>query len=223
MDLSEERTLLAQAADADWLCQSDRAMLGLGRVYAKRLDRALDDFKDGAIDNTEVSQTEYMRPHLVVVLQRLGFTPLDLQEIREMGSPVGERLVVPNIDDEFSLRAEVDIAVAAMGWRTRYDRVLINAACRYADRIDYATKEFYEGYINTTQYGKSLYLGPHLQNVLTRLGGAPLTRMKITGSQDTGKVTPIDELRRKRRERQAQSRPKLLVDEKRALKRAAVL
>lgn len=216
--LTEEEILLSQVDGADWLRASDAGVFAAARVIARRLDRAREDFNDGAIDNTEATQVEYLRIHLVACLNSLGFTPEANKEIKALGTPVGEPFTF-DPEAPFSLYQCVEDAIGAMPWLTRYDRSLKNAALNYAARIDYATYEFMNGLTHSTQYKAALFLVSHLHKVLTRLGGTPESRMKITGNSDGAKITPMDELRKKRLERQKKHPPKLRAAEMRAYKR----
>lgn len=94
-----------------------------------------------------------------------------------------------------SLEASVRKSVEAMLWLEPSDEAAVDLAVTYAARIDDAVANG-EGQDVT----KALYLGPHLLNTLRALGGAPAERKALTGGA-APEVDPVDELKRKRRER----------------------
>lgn len=211
--MSEEKLLIETVSKAGWLRASDSSLVALARVYAKRLDRNAEDFSDLVISATDASQAEYIRPHLSGALRLLGFDPQEQRKYVDVVQPGPGVWVQPGWPN---LEEAVDHSLENMPWLTEFDQPLADTVRKYAYRIDYATQEFYNGEINSTQYNKSLYLGPHLMNVIGRIGGCPETRLEITKDLNPREADPIDELRKKRLERQNRRKPRLTAAEKRA-------
>src|SRR5690625_3268952 len=87
-------------------------------------------------------------------------------------------------------------------WLAGSDDAAIELATTYARRIDKGTVEFEAGELTSTDYNKVLYRGPHLLNTLRALGATAEERKSLTEGTSTG-VNPIDELKRKRRQKNA--------------------
>lgn len=199
-----EQMILDAGQSAEWLRASDQAVIRLASIYARRVDKARADFLDGAIDNTQFSQATYIQTHIKACLKNLGFSPETRKELLATTALPGSE---PVRSDAETLVDALEIAFANMPWLTQFDRAQKRIALDYAERIDYATREFYEDeLISSTEYNKSLYLGPHLLNTLRDLGGTPAGREAIIGSEDSNEALPLDELKRKRLQKQRAER-----------------
>lgn len=100
------------------------------------------------------------------------------------------------------LEKAVDNSVNQAQWLEDSDSAAVELARTYARRIDRGTVEFESGELTSTDYNKVLYLGPHLLNTLRALGATPEERKSLTEGTST-EVNPIDELKRKRRQKNA--------------------
>ena len=100
------------------------------------------------------------------------------------------------------LEEAVTSSVEGAAWLANSDDATIELAKTYARRIDQGTREFDSGELTSTDYNKVLYLGPHLLNTLRALGATPEERKSLTEGTST-EVNPIDELKRKRRQKNA--------------------
>lgn len=98
------------------------------------------------------------------------------------------------------LEKAVTSSVEDAQWLAGSDDAAIELAKTYARRIDQGTREFDSGELTSTDYNKVLYLGPHLLNTLRALGATPEERKSLTEGNDV-EVDPLDELKRKRRQR----------------------
>lgn len=96
---------------------------------------------------------------------------------------------------ESALRSSIEHAP----WLSPSDSGAVELAAAYARRIDQGTREFLSGEIESSEFNKVLYLGPHLLNTLKSIGLAPEERQKIL-SMATAKaeVDPVDELKQRR-------------------------
>lgn len=101
-----------------------------------------------------------------------------------------------------SLEKAVDNSVSHARWLEDSDSAAVELARTYARRIDRGTVEFESGELTSTDYNKVLYLGPHLLNTLRALGATPEERKSLTEGTSM-EVNPIDELKRKRRQKNA--------------------
>lgn len=87
--------------------------------------------------------------------------------------------------------ASVRAATAAMDWLTPADRAAVDLARSYAETID-AAIESGDPYATT----KALYLGPHLLNTLSALGGTPSGRKALALKEEArGKLAAVRDLR----------------------------
>jgi len=100
------------------------------------------------------------------------------------------------------LEEAVTSSVDNASWLAGSDDAAIELAKTYARRIDKGTVGFESGELTSTDYNKVLYLGPHLLNTLRALGATPEERKSLTEGTST-EVNPIDELKRKRRQKNA--------------------
>src|SRR5699024_2335132 len=100
------------------------------------------------------------------------------------------------------LESAVSKSVNDAQWLEDSDSAAVELARTYARRIDRGTVEFESGELTSTDYNKVLYLGPHLLNTLRALGATPEERKSLTEGTST-EVNPIDELKRKRRQKNA--------------------
>ena len=92
-----------------------------------------------------------------------------------------------------SLVDEVEASTAAASWLAATDRAAIRLAKTYAARLDQGAEEFASGVIDSTEYNKVLYLGPHLLNTLKALGCTPAERKDLggDGNQAGGKLAQL--------------------------------
>ena len=97
-----------------------------------------------------------------------------------------------------SLAESVTDATRAMPWLVPADRAAVDLAASYARAIDAAVESEDQGAI-----AKALYLGPHLLNTLSALGGTPTGRKALELKEEArGKLAAVRDLR----ERQAPSK-----------------
>lgn len=95
-------------------------------------------------------------------------------------------------------------AVKAATWLQDSDVGAVELASMYAQRMDQGAREFRLGDLDSMNYNKVLYLGPHLLNTLKALGLAPEDRMRIMLSTEPAKESDIvDDLKHRRRKRVA--------------------
>src|SRR5690349_18103058 len=93
------------------------------------------------------------------------------------------------------LADSVKAATGAMPWLVPADRAAVDLAAQYAYAIDAAVESDDQGAI-----AKALYLGPHLLNTLSALGGTPTGRKALELKEEArGKLAAVRDLR----ERQA--------------------
>lgn len=109
-------------------------------------------------------------------------------------------------DDEVSspgpLEAALAGAVAAATWLVASDMGAVELAAVYARRIDKGTLEFLAGEIDSTDYNKVLYLGPHVLNTMKAIGLSPAERVKIMANVGPVKEADVvDDLKNRRRKR----------------------
>lgn len=93
-------------------------------------------------------------------------------------------------------------AVKGASWLQDTDAGAVELAAMYARRIDQGTREFRLGEIDSMNYNKVLYLGPHMLNTLKALGLSPEDRMRIMLTAEPAKEADIvDDLKHRRRKR----------------------
>lgn len=201
-----ESALIRAVEQADWLQSSDKALVTLATIYARRLDTADAEYYGGMLNTEEWLKTGYVLPHLDSTLNALGFSPNVREELKVIKKTPG---AVPCDTDIRSLSEDFELAVEAMAWRTIYDRPKINAARKIADQISIGTKKFYDGEITSTVYNKALYQGPNFLKALTALGGTPAGRAEVLGEDKEG-VNVVDELKKRRLRKQREERAKKL-------------
>lgn len=92
------------------------------------------------------------------------------------------------------LSASVEAATKAMGWLTPADAAAVDLARSYAETIDLAIEAG-----DAQAVTKALYLGPHLLNTLSALGGTPSGRKALELREAArGKLAEVRDLRERK-------------------------
>lgn len=90
-----------------------------------------------------------------------------------------------------SLVESVKAATDAMRWLSGEDAAAIELAKSYAESIDLALDSG-----DAERIAKAMYLGPHLLNTLTALGGTPAGRKVLDVKEEArGKLATVRDLR----------------------------
>lgn len=92
------------------------------------------------------------------------------------------------------IEQHISDSVSAMPWLTEADQAAIALASQYAEAIDTAAESD-----DANTLTKALYLGPHLLNTLSALGGTPSGRKALELREETrGKLAEVRDLRDRR-------------------------
>lgn len=81
----------ASVAAMSWLEPSDGAAVALALTYARRIDKAVEDFEEGLIDTVALNKVLYLGPHILNTLRALGGTPAERKALLDgEGTPGGK-------------------------------------------------------------------------------------------------------------------------------------
>jgi len=145
----------------------------------------------------------------------------NLVSVTSIGDAAGVPLDGTVINGD-GLEAAVQAAVDKMDWLQASDVALVELALEYARQMDTARRaaEFATRTVEhatadlepaeakklidsmnaaVSSASKALYLGPHLHNTMSRLGGSPIDRKDIKGDAGAGEESPLAAMRRKAR------------------------
>lgn len=86
---SLEGAYVEAVGEMNWLTDTDKALVRMGREYARQIDDVL---RDPTVDKQTKTKTLYLGPHLIGTLKELGGTPGSRQELTRGGDTVGGKL-----------------------------------------------------------------------------------------------------------------------------------
>lgn len=199
--MQENSAALSQSLQtASWLVESDRPMVEVLRLLARRMDYADEQYLLGAIDSNEKDSIKFTTTSYSKFLGTLGLSPASRKNFDVLRS---RQNTPPDLGEAIPLEDSLRRAKPFMPWlNDDMDEALFNHALWLAESIDQGTEEFYSNRRDSTQYNKDLIKVSYLVGELKDLGCTPLSRQEILGLGTEQENTPIDELKAKRKAKQ---------------------